>query len=182
MRVLKSGAVALVMLGISCSSTPAPRWQTGGARIALGSAIWKHGDDEVELKPTGDVVAGDEVILRIDAAGRISDAERNPVAVLMPDGRLVSPRDEPLGWVGAGVAYGKERDHPSVAIYPGGGVVAYEEQGATGRGYWLYCDGPLLWTCTLVTHVVEVTGADTGSGGGSALEALRLLELLKLAH
>ncbi len=177
-------------LATACASGPSARWQQGGAALDLGNAYWTDGDSTVEILPSGEIRENDELLFRIDKSGRIRSADGERVAILLPDGSLVAEvGDAPLGWVGRGASLLSDRRTPAVYMFPAGQVVIADGSGGwDAAGYWIHCDGGMLWTCTLVTHVLAARdgtegGDSSGSGlGGNPLELLRLLELLKLAH
>jgi hypothetical protein len=175
----------LAACAIACaSSSPSPRWQHGGAQLALETAFLSREDATIELRPSGEVWEEDEVLFRVDRSGRVSDARGEPTAVLMPDGYLVAEDGALLGWVGVGAAYRKDGQTPSVYMFPTGQVFVADEDGQWfGGGQWTHCASAMLWTCTLVTHVLAVRDRAHGrsGGGSSAGDVLKLLELLKLA-
>jgi hypothetical protein len=108
--------------------------------------------------------------------------------VLLSDGSLVAEEDDAvLGWVHAGASYRADHSSPAVYMFPTGQVVIADEDGRwSAAGQWIHCEGLMLWTCTLVTHVLAARDAKQSGGGGSgassAGDLLKLLELLKLAH
>jgi hypothetical protein len=177
------------VLALACASSPSPRWQHGGAALAKGTAYWSREDSTVELRPSGEVFVEDELVFRFDGAGRISDAQGERVAVLMPDGYLIAEDDDEdkLAWVGAGASFVGTEHEPGVYVFPTGQVFLADADGEWfGGGYWVHCDGPLFWTCTLVTHVISARdraqgkGSSSGSGAG---DVLKLLEVLRIfAH
>jgi hypothetical protein len=177
-----------VLLAGACASGPSARWTQGGAVLDVGNAYWTDGDSTVEILPSGEIREADELLFRIDESGRISSADGARVAVLLADGSLVAEADDaPLGWVGRGTSLRADRRTPSVYMFPSGQVVIADGAGGwDAAGYWIHCDGGMLWTCTLVTHVLAARDRVEGSSGGSSdanpFELLRLLELLKLAH
>jgi len=168
-----------------CASNPPPRWQQGGAHLDLRSASWARRESTVELKPTGEVVEDDELVFRVDGSGRVSDPKGDPVAVLMPDGYLMAVDESLLGWVGGGTSFvGKDRA-PVIYMFQTGQVLSADEDAEWSvDGQWTGCEGHLLWTCTLVSHIVLVRDRARGGGGGGsgAGDVLKLLELLKLFH
>lgn len=175
-------AVLYAACGLACASTPSARWETGGAQIALGSAYWNDDGQVVELHPNGEVYTDDELLFRIDAGGRVSDGRGKPAAVLMADGRLLAEDDASLGWVGAGSALYADGETRSVHLFPTGQIFVADEEGEWEMaGQWVGCDRPMVWTCTLVSHVLSVRHRKHGHGGGSgAGDLLKLLEVLKV--
>ena len=179
----------LGVLALACASSPSPRWQHGGAALATGTAYWSREDSTVELRPSGEVFIEDELVFRFDRSGRITDAQGERVAVLMPDGYLIAEDDDEdkLAWVGAGASFIGAEHEPGVYVFPTGQVFVADKDGEWfGGGQWAYCDGPLLWTCTLVTHVIASRDRARGKGsssGSSAGDVLKLLEVLRIfAH
>jgi hypothetical protein len=180
-------SVVLAALTASCASAPSPRWTRGGAAIDVGNAYWSDGDSTVEIHPSGEIREEDQLLFRLDRQGRVSAADGKPVAVLLPDGSLVAEDDAVLGWVRAGASFRADQVTPAVYMFPSGQVTVADETGRwSAAGQWVHCDGAMLWTCTLVTHVLAARERGQSEGGGSgassALELLRLLELLKLAR
>jgi hypothetical protein len=178
------GAAALTM---ACASGPSARWTKGGAALEIGNAYWTDGDSTVEILPNGEIRESDELLFRIDESGRISGADGGRVAVLLPDGSLVAETDDvALGWVGRGTSLRADRHTPAVYLFPAGQVAIADGVGGwDAAGYWIRCEGQMLWTCTLVTHVLAARDRSesvNASSDGNPLELLRLLELLKLAH
>jgi hypothetical protein len=187
MRVDPRTAAFVALLGISCASGPTPRWEQGGAPIALVAAYWSDDESTVEIHPSGEVREDDQLLFKLDRKGRISTADGTPVAVMLPDGSLVAEDNAVLGWVHGGSSFRADRYTPLVYMFPSGQVVVADDDGRwAAAGQWVHCDGLMRWTCTLVTHVLaareEKEGGRGGSGAGQALELLRLLELLKLAR
>lgn len=173
----------------ACGASTSPRWQQGGAPTPLDSAYWSRKDSIIELRPTGEIIEQDTVLFRVDRAGRVSDAEGKPVAVLQSDGWLVAEDETIVGWIGPGTSFRADRQTPLVHVYASGDAVVADGEGAwLPAGRWDYCDGAMLRTCTLVAHMVAARDrarARTGSGSGSGSSAagvIQLLELLKLVR
>jgi hypothetical protein len=187
MSATRAATVILCAIMVGCASGPSPRWARGGAPIAVGNAYWSDQDSTVEIHPSGEIREDDQLLFKIDAKGRVSTADGTPVAVLLSDGSLVAEDDAVLGWVHAGASYRANHTSPAVYMFPTGQMVVADDDGRwTSAGQWVHCEGLMLWTCTLVAHVLAARdrpqGEGGGGGGGSVLELLRLLELLKLAH
>lgn len=148
--------------------------------MAVRSAYWQHGAETIEIRPDGEIRNDDGVLFRIDRAGRVSSAEGDPVAVLLPDGRLLSEKDVVLGRISADSSYAPDQQTPSVRILPDGQVVVLSASSEWApAGQWTYCEGAMAWTCTLVTHIVVASDHDR-RGPSAARDAIQLIELLKL--
>lgn len=187
MAAKRQATLALAALMVSCASGPSPRWTRGGAPIAIGNAYWSEGESTVEIHPSGEVREDDQLLFKLDRKGRVATASGERVAVLLPDGSLVAEDEAVLGWVHAGASFRADHYTPAVYMFPSGQVVVADETGRwSASGQWIHCDGLMLWTCTLVTHVLAARDRAQSEGGGSGssspLELLRLLELLKLAR
>lgn len=146
-------AIAPVLTG--CSSHPPAQWARGGAPLGLGRARWERGGDTVDLLPDGKVLVDGDHVWTLDAAGRVYTSDRDPVALLSPDGHLVGNDERSLGFVGVASASPPGSSTAWVTIAPTGQVVLYDEDGASrGGGAWSGCDGATFRTCTLVSHLV----------------------------
>ncbi|MCC6646212.1 MAG: hypothetical protein IT374_11640 [Polyangiaceae bacterium] len=141
---------------VGCSVTPPARWAEGGAALALGRARWDRGGEPVDLLPDGKVLVGGDHLYTLDGAGRVTTPERDPVAMLYPTGHLVGPDEQALGFVGVASAALPGASTAWVLLAPNQQVVVYDEDGL-GRsgGVWQGCVGPVLRTCTLITHLVR---------------------------
>jgi len=82
--------------------TPAPEWESGGARLHLAKAYWDRADQRarVEIDADGNVYRGDELVFTIDAWGRIRYPSGAPFAVLSEAGIVNGPNADPGGRVG----------------------------------------------------------------------------------
>jgi hypothetical protein len=178
--------VALAASAFACASS-SPRWQQGGAPTRLDAAYWSRQKSTIELRPSGEIIEDDTLLFRLDRSGRVSDAQGEPVAVLQSDGWLVAEDDTPLGFIGPGASFRADQSTPTVRVLPSGDAVIIDRAGRwLPAGRWDYCQGSMLRTCTLVTHVVAARdAAREPKGSGSAnqtLDVLKLLEILKLAR
>jgi hypothetical protein len=168
MRTLAAGAAALA-LGVACSNTPPPRWEEGGAHLALGQALWRTGDGVVvQVMPDGKVVADGDELFTVDAAGRVYDDNHDPVAIVLPDGNVAGPNDAHLGRIGMANAAPPGGGAAWLSVLPDGRVIHFDPDGErSSDGQWEGCGGPRLRTCTLVTHLYtleRVSRATNGSG------------------
>jgi hypothetical protein len=152
------GCSALALLAsLGCSATPPPNWASGGAPVALGNARWTRDDEVFELKADGSVMEDDDVLFRIDQVGRVYEDDGEPVAVLLPNGHLVGNDDVGMGEVGPISASFPGAAFAWLSIGPQGQVIRYDSDGGTyGDGGWDGCAGPVLPTCTLVTHLIAL--------------------------
>lgn len=180
MRSGRFCALALVAwLAVGCASGPSARWKDGGAEIPIDAAYFSQASSTIELRPSGEVMAGDALLFRIDARGRVSDANGKPVAVLQADGWLVAESDgKVLGWIGDGTALAADRRTERVRVTPSGDATVSGQP----AGRWDYCTGRMLRTCTLVTHVIAARESGKRSSGSTAGDLISLLELLELAR
>jgi hypothetical protein len=152
-------ALLLAFALAACSATPPARWVQGGARVDIPHARWVRGDVVVEILPDGKVVIDGDHELSVDTAGRVVDADAEPVALLEPNGRVVGPDDKDLGQVGAMHASLPENETAWLSVMPSGEVVVYDEEGERHLfGVWVGCNrSPSAHqVCTLVSHLVGV--------------------------
>lgn len=153
------GAFLVISLAMACSSTPPPRWAQGGSPIAVAQAQWVGGTEQVvTLHVDGSVVdEDDDVLFRIDAAGRVFEDDGTPIGVLLDGGRLVGEDHEDLGRVGVSSAAVPGSAYAWLSVRSDGRVVRYDVDGnELSDGAWTGCVGPMRLTCTLVTHVVSL--------------------------
>ncbi len=157
--MLRAGKGSLLVVAAAlvagCSANPPARWAQGGASLALGRAHWERGGEPVDVMPDGKVLVGGEHQLTLDSAGRVSEPDRDPVAMLYPTGHLVGPDEQPLGFVGVASAALPGASTAFVLLTPSEQVIVYDDDGL-GRsgGVWQGCQGPMFRTCTLVTHLL----------------------------
>lgn len=140
---------------VGCSSHPPARWAQGGAALVMGRAHWERGGEPVDVMPDGKVLVGGDHLYTLDAQGRVSEPDRDPVAMLYPSGHLVGTDEHALGFVGVASASLPGSSTAWVLLTPNEQVVVYDEEGL-GRsgGVWQGCQGSMFRTCTLVTHLV----------------------------
>src|SRR5258708_10173231 len=151
--------VAIALPVASCGSRPPANWAAGGAATEVPRAHWERGDNPVDVLADGRVLVDGDVWFRIDRAGRVYDAEGEPLAVLQRDGQLLGSDDTSLGTIGVYNAALPGSKFASVTVAQGGGVVHYDGDGDPhADGGWAGC-GAAARTCTLVTHVVYIQEA-----------------------
>jgi hypothetical protein len=141
----------------ACAATPPSKWAEGGARLDLPRARWALVDSAVDLTPDGNVFINSEHVLTIDRAGRVINQDKEPVALLLPDGRVMGPDDNPLGAVGSLHAALPDEQNAWLSVLPTGEVIRYLEDGERlNMGAWLGCNiSPRAQqACTLVTHLL----------------------------
>ncbi|HEX4334966.1 MAG TPA: hypothetical protein VH062_03570 [Polyangiaceae bacterium] len=167
MRLPFAACLAALPL-VACSSTPPPHWAEGGARLDVGPAEWRTGDDAViEILPDGKVTVGGAHIFTIDAAGRIYDSENEAVGIVLPDGNIVGPNDTHLGRVGVSNASPPGGGTAWLSVMPDGHVTHYDPDGERSfDGAWQGCSGPRLRTCTLVSHLYTLERVSRASSPG----------------
>jgi hypothetical protein len=165
--VIAALLAGLVSVGGGCvSSRPPSRWAVGGAPLDLAPATGTLRGKPVSIHPHGtwaEVVLGGEVALVLDAAGRVYDPKKNPVALLEPDGRLAGEGDELLGLVGASYAAPAWRASAWVGVGSDGSAIAFDDRGkASPLGAWSGCERSpqASQACVLVTHLLELRAND----------------------
>lgn len=149
-------AAAFVTLG--CSATPPPRWQAGGAPLVIAPAHWDRANgDSIDIKANGQVLENGDQVLFVDRAGRVTDENYDPVAILLPDGYVAGTDNRSLGRVGVTNAAPPGSATAWLSILPNGQVVRFNADGdRENGGVWHGCNGPQMRTCTLVTHILLV--------------------------
>lgn len=148
--------VALAL--VACAPREPPSWPQGGAALAIGAARWERGeDDPIEIRPNGQVLEDGDLLFVVDPVGRVVDADYDPVAILLPDGRVIGTDDRRLGQVGVTNAAPPWSGQAWLAVTPDGVVTHFDEEGDREFfGRWQGCVGPVLRTCTLVSHLVAL--------------------------
>lgn len=160
-------ALLLVALGVSaCAATPPARFKQGGASLALDRARWERGEDHVvDLMPDGRVLFDGVLRYHVDAAGRVYDADHDPVALLSPDGVLVGNEESSLGIVGTQTASPPGATTAWLLLQPTGRLVAFDQEGqALDGGTWKGCDGPMSRTCLLIGQITRIAARQQSSG------------------
>jgi hypothetical protein len=149
-------SLLLSAFGAACSTALPSKWAEGGARLELPRARWVLVDSAVDILPTGAVFVNSEHVFTVDRAGRVTDSDGQPVALLLPDGRVVGPGDEALGNVGTLNASLPDEPNAWISVMPTGEIVRYLDDGERMNfGAWLGCNAPQTHiTCTLITHIL----------------------------
>ena len=144
------------LLGVSCAPAEPPSWPEGGAPLAILPARWQRGDaDAIEIRADGAVIEDGSVLFVVDRAGRIVDEDYEPLAILLPDGRVVSNDRRLLGQIGVTNAAPPWMSFAWLSVQPDGAVTVFDEQGDRQlAGRWSGCQAAALRTCTLVSHLV----------------------------
>lgn len=150
----------------ACSATPPAKFKEGGAPLALGRARWEQGTDHVlDLMPDGRVLFDGEPRWSLDAAGRVYDKDNDPVALLRPDGVLVGNEDAALGIVGTQTASAPSSTTAWLLLQPSGALVAFDQEGVPLQaGLWKGCEGPMVRTCLLTSHLFRLAATSRSSG------------------
>ena len=149
-------ALALAALALGCAPEKPPRWVEGGAPLVLPAARWNRGgNDPVEIRPDGKVLEGGSLLFVVDRVGRVVDDHYDPVAVLLPDGRLAGADNVFLGQLGVTNASAPSGGQAWLTVMPNGEVIFFDSDGErSSGGVWTGCDGPAHRACTLATHLV----------------------------
>jgi hypothetical protein len=149
----------------ACAPQTPPHWVQGGAPLVIEAARWDLGDETIEILPNGQVVRDGKVLLAIDRVGRIVDDDNDPVALLLPDGRLAGA-DGMLGRVGVNNASPPGASIAWLSLLPNGQVLVFDTDGdREPYGVWHGCQGAVRRTCTLVTHVLVLQRESRRSSG-----------------
>jgi hypothetical protein len=163
--------VVLALIASGCASTPPTGWTTGGQPMVTPRERWVNVEILVDMDLRGRVFVGGRHLLTIDRAGRIYNAQNEPVALLQRDGMLIGAEDEPMGWVGAGEAIQPGDEHSWLILQEGGLLLRSDGDQARPFGQWLGCSYVhTVQTCTLVSHIIgrEIL-AKRGEGDGLGL-------------
>lgn len=165
-------AFALTLLA-GCVPHPPAHWAVGGADVDIPAARWARPDASVDIQPDGKILVDGEHYATLDRAGRVYDADGQPIALLEPDGRVTGPDDASLGFVGRASASLPGATTAWIALQPTGDVLRFDPEGAPSpMGRWMGQCGATartLQVCTLVTHLLLVkqqSGPRIGIGFG----------------
>lgn len=143
------------VVAVGCATRPPPRWAEGGAALTLARAHWEPAPTTaIDLLPDGRVLVDSEVFWTIDTAGRVYDADREPVALLEQEGGLLGTDRKRLGGVGVDSAAPPDSGYAWATLAPDGRVTRYNSDGSSyNLGGWRGCEGPAQRACMLVTHL-----------------------------
>jgi hypothetical protein len=161
-RLLAASALLL----ISCSPTPPAQWVQGGAPLLIPRARWVYGDATLDLTPNGKIYIQGEHELTLDRAGRVIDLNADPIALLLPDGRVVGPDEKALGTVGAIHASLPGELHAWLSLTGSGEVIRYDDDGdRMPFGFWYGCNLSFQsqQACTLVMHLVAMRAREAAA-------------------
>ena len=154
------------VLALSCVASPPPRWAEGGAALTLPTARWHRDGDTIEIQPSGQVLEDGDPIFLVDRVGRVVDEDREPVAVLLPNGTLAGTDNRDLGHVGRANAAPPSQSSAWLSLQPDGTVIRFDSDGERSRdGSWEGCRGTALRTCTLITHLIALRHYSQRSSG-----------------
>jgi hypothetical protein len=150
--------VLLAMILGACTPSEPPSWPEGGAALAIAPARWDRPDeDAIEIRPDGQVLEDGKLVFVIDRVGRVVDDDYDPLAILLPDGRVVSNDHRLLGQVGVANAAPPWATNAWLAVMPDGTVTQFDEEGDREfAGRWRGCAGAMHRTCTLVSHLISL--------------------------
>ena len=158
MRSLRSlsGSLAFLLVALGCAPEKPARWVEGGTPLVLPAAHWNRGgNDAVEIRADGKVLEAGDLVFVVDRVGRVVDDHYDPVAVLLPDGRLAGTDDAMLGQIGITNASPPSAGQAWLTVMPNGEVIFFDSDGERSYGgVWTGCDGPAHRACTLVTHLM----------------------------
>jgi hypothetical protein len=145
----------LIVAALGCSPREPPSWPQGGAPLALAPARWDRGDDDpVEITADGRVLEDGDLLFVLDRVGRVVNEDYEPMAILLPDGRVFGVDDRPLGHVGVTNAAPPWAETAWVAVMPDGNAIHFTSEGdRESLGRWQGCSGAVQRSCTLVTHL-----------------------------
>lgn len=173
---MRHAAWLIAGLALGCAPSAPPRWAEGGAQLVIPTARWNRGDnDPIDVRPDGKVYEAGSLLFVVDRVGRVADDHFEPVAVLLPDGRLAGTDDHFLGQVGISNASPPHSGEAWLTVGPNGQVVYFDDDGTRGAGgLWTGCEGPAHRTCTLITHLTALrsyfqraqSGVSVGVGVG----------------
>ena len=168
-RARVRGVSLVILLSLlGCKPQEPPSWPRGGAALSIAEARWDLGLGEViVIRSDGRVFEGGDLLFVIDRVGRLVDSDDEPVAILLPDGRVFGTDERLLGQVGVTNAAPPWSAQAWLAVTPDGSVTQFGPEGdRVSLGRWQGCHGAALRACTLVTHLVLLRHASAQPGSG----------------
>lgn len=167
MRAPFLGLPIAVLLLAACENPPPAGWAKGGAPLVIKPMSWKTGaGEDVAVTEDGKVTTDGDLIFTIDRAGRVYDEEKEPLALLLPDGTIEGSEQTHLGQIGVTNAAPPGGGNAWLAVLPDGHVVHFDQDGErSADGVWRGCDGPQHRTCTLVSHLYTLHRVAAASRG-----------------
>lgn len=169
MRALRFGLPVAVLVLAGCENQPPPGWAKGGAPLVIKQMSWKTGDGRsIAVTEDGKVTDDGDLLFTIDRAGRVYDEDKEPIALLLPDGTVEGEEGTHLGQVGVTNAAPPGGGNAWLAVLPDGHVLHFEQDGErTSDGLWRGCDGPQHRTCTLISHLFTLHRVSAASSGSN---------------
>jgi hypothetical protein len=152
----------------ACGCTPQepPSWPQGGTALVIAPARWESDGDVVEIQADGKVLDDGSTVFILDRVGRVVTDDYDPMAILLPDGRVYGTDERALGQVGVTNAAPPWSANAWLMVAPDGAVVHFTPEGErVSLGRWQGCNGPVLRTCTLVTHLLTLRRMQSRSSG-----------------
>ncbi|NRA35906.1 MAG: hypothetical protein HRU17_21500 [Polyangiaceae bacterium] len=166
----RSALAAVTMLAslgvVGCKPSKPPQWEQGGARLVVLAAHWERAHSPtIIIRGDGTVYEDEDQILFVDEAGRVADANNDPVAILLSGGQLMARDDRFLGQLGVHNATGPSGGEAWLSVLPDGKVVYFNSDGERrSDGFWEGCGGPQMRTCLLVTQMMALRRSQNRSG------------------
>jgi hypothetical protein len=147
--------ILMLCTSFGCAPQKPAQWAEGGAQLLLAEAVWtRPGISSLELLAGGRLLLEGETEFSLDARGRVTDSEGDPLALLSADGQLFTSDNEYAGRVGVQNASPPWSSVAWLRVESDGNVLWFDEAGNAHRaGRWSGCEGEQLRTCTLITHL-----------------------------
>lgn len=154
-RLMKATFAGALLFATNCSHTPPPQWAEGGSPLAFGTAVWTHVDgSQLFVNAAGQVHYDGDVTWALDRMGRVVDDSNDPVALLDGEGFLFGTNEAYLGRIGLHNAAPPWSSEAWVRVEENGKVTLFDADGeVVSGGQWTGCEGPVMRTCTLLTHL-----------------------------
>lgn len=122
----------------------------------IPAATWtRNSGAPVIILPDGRVTRDGDLVFQLDAAGRVFDEDREPIAVIAPDGFVFGTSEEFLGRVGLRNASPPWSAVAWLRVAQDGALVLFDGDGRPNYGgSWTGCKGAAVRTCTLVSQLM----------------------------